>query len=41
MVKAAENRNLVQVVAAREVPPIANEDAEEAREHGQYDPMPG
>ncbi len=38
MVKAAENRNLVQVVAAREVPPIANEDAEEAREHGQYDP---
>lgn len=38
MVKAAENRNLVQVVAAREVTPIANEDAEEAREHGQYDP---
>lgn len=38
MVKAAENRDLVQVVAAREVTPIANEDAEEAREHGQYDP---
>lgn len=38
MVKAAENRNLVQVVAAREVTPIANEEAEEVREHGQYDP---
>lgn len=37
MVKAAENRNLVQVVAAREVTPIANE-GEEVREHGQYDP---
>lgn len=37
MVKAAENRDLVQVVAAREVTPIANE-GEEVREHGQYDP---
>ena len=38
MVKAAENPGLVQVTAARDVAPIANEDAEEIREHGQYDP---
>lgn len=38
MVKAAENRDLVQVVAAKDVQPIRNEEAEEIREHGQYDP---
>ena len=38
MVKAAANQDLVQVLAARDVAPIANEDQEEIREHGQYDP---
>lgn len=38
MVKAAENKDLVQVVAARQVQPIQNEEKEEIREHGQYDP---
>ncbi len=38
MVKAAENRDLVQVVAAQQVQPIQNEEKEEIREHGQYDP---
>ena len=38
MVKAAENDNLVQVVAARDVQPIQNDDKDEIREHGQYDP---
>ena len=38
MVKAAENKDLVQVVAAQQVQPIQNEEKEEIREHGQYDP---
>lgn len=38
MVKAAENKDLVQVVAAWQVQPIQNEEKEEIREHGQYDP---
>lgn len=38
MVKAAENKDLVQVVAAQDVQPIRNEDEDEIREHGQYDP---
>lgn len=38
MVKAAETRELVQVVAAQQVQPIQNEEKEEIREHGQYDP---
>ncbi len=38
MVKAAENKDLVQVVAAQQVQPIQNEEKEKIREHGQYDP---
>ena len=38
MVRAAENKKMVQVVASRDVEPIRNEDADEIREHGQYDP---
>ena len=38
MVRAAENRNMVRITAAQKVIPIANEDKEEIREHGQYDP---
>lgn len=38
MVKAAENNSLIQVVAAQNVQPIQNEEKEEIREHGQYDP---
>lgn len=43
MVKAAENDHLVQVVAARDVQPIRNEEEDHhgpghSHEHGQYDP---
>lgn len=38
MVKAAGNKDLVQVVAAWQVQPIQNKEKEEIREHGQYDP---
>lgn len=38
MVRAAENKKLVRIMAAQKVVPIANEDREEIREHGQYDP---
>ncbi|WP_462305210.1 metal ABC transporter substrate-binding protein [Acidaminococcus massiliensis] len=38
MVRAAENKNMVRIIAAQKVVPIANEDQEEIREHGQYDP---
>lgn len=38
MVQAADNKNLVRVVASKEVQPIATADKEEIKEHGQYDP---
>ncbi|MDI6618320.1 MAG: metal ABC transporter substrate-binding protein [Clostridiales bacterium] len=37
-IKAADNPNLIAVEASKGASPIMNEDAEEIKEHGKYDP---